>query len=57
VVEKSISYLHCIYWQGKSVGDVGAQNYRNNRDGLGDGDGLFLGDCGVHRYTEKDNIT
>ena len=38
-------------------GNGGAQNYRDNRGGLGDGEYIYLGDCGVNRYREKNDIT
>ena len=37
--------------------DGGAQHYRDNRGGLGDGECIYLGDSGVDRYTEKNDIT
>jgi len=38
-------------------GDGGAQNYRDIRGGLGDGECIYLGDSGEDRYTKKNNIT
>ena len=43
--------------RGCLQGDCGAQNYRDNRGGLGDGECIYSGDSGVDRYTEKNDNT
>jgi len=43
--------------RGSQQWDGGAQKYRDNRGGLCDGECIYLGDSGVDRYTEKNDIT
>jgi len=52
-------YLICTAYIGmeSQQGDGGAQNYMDNSGGLGDGECVYLGDSGVDRYTEKNDIT
>jgi hypothetical protein len=43
VVGKSVSHHHRPHWQEKG----GAWRYRDNGDGLGDGEYIYLGEPGV----------
>ena len=49
----STAYIGRVSQQG----DGGPQNYRDDRGGLGDGECVYFGDCGVDRYTEQNNNT
>jgi hypothetical protein len=53
------SYLTSTAYNGRESqqGDGGAQIYRDNRGGLGDGECIYLEDSAVDRYTEKNEIT
>ena len=55
---KNPYHISSVYiGRGSQQGDGGAQNYRDNRGGLGDGECICVGGSEVDRYTRKNDIT
>jgi len=57
VVENPYRISTAYIGNNSQQGDDGAQNYRDNRGGLGVGECIYVGESGVDMYTKKNDIT